>query len=112
MLLRLTPCRLDRWQSPPPIPLAVCSRIRCNGVVEIEIDLGDPRLPKSAFTADQMRQAEATSRTRLGAPRPRGSTDRLGGGAKRASATGIAFDARISFQSIWLLSDLRPGLSY
>jgi hypothetical protein len=26
-------------------------------------------LPKSAFTADQMRQAEATSRTRLGAPR-------------------------------------------
>jgi hypothetical protein len=51
------------------LTLAVCSRIRRDGVVEIEIGLGDPRLPKSAFTADQMRQAEATSRTRLGAPR-------------------------------------------
>jgi hypothetical protein len=51
------------------LTLAVCSRIRRDGVVEIEIGLGDPRLPKSAFTADQMRQAEATSRMRLGAPR-------------------------------------------
>jgi hypothetical protein len=51
------------------LTLAVCSRIRRDGVVEIEIGLGDPRLPKSAFTADQMRQAEATYRTRLGAPR-------------------------------------------
>ena len=51
------------------LTLAVCSRIRRDGVVEIEIGLGDPRLPKSAFTADQMRQADATSRTRLGAPR-------------------------------------------
>ena len=51
------------------LTLAVCSRIRRDGVVEIEIGLGDPRLPKSAFTADQMRQAEAASRTRLGAPR-------------------------------------------
>ena len=53
--------------------LAVCSRIRRDGIVEIEIGLGDPRLPKSAFTADQMRQAEATSRTRLGAPSHRRS---------------------------------------
>ena len=51
------------------LTLAVCSRIGRDGVVEIEIGLGDPRLPKSAFTADQMRQAEATSRTRLGKPR-------------------------------------------
>ena len=50
------------------LTLAVCSRIRRDGVVEIEIGLGDSRLPKSAFTADQMRQAEATSRARLGAP--------------------------------------------
>ena len=49
------------------LTLAVCSRIRLDGVVEIEIGLGDPRLPKSAFTADQMRQAEAASRARLGA---------------------------------------------
>ena len=51
------------------LTLAVCSRIRRDGVVEIEIGLGDPRLPKSTFTADQMRQAEAASRTRLGAIR-------------------------------------------
>jgi hypothetical protein len=51
------------------LTLAVCSRIRREGVVEIEIGLGDPRLPKSAFTADQMRQSEAASRKRLGAPR-------------------------------------------
>jgi hypothetical protein len=51
------------------LTLAVCSRIRRDGIVEIEIGLGDPRLPKSAFTDDQMRQAEVTSRTRLGAPR-------------------------------------------
>jgi hypothetical protein len=51
------------------LTLAVCSRIRRDGIVEIEIGLGDPRLPKSAFTADQMRQADAASRTRLDAPR-------------------------------------------
>ena len=51
------------------VTVAVCSRIRRNGIVEIEIGLGDPRLPKSAFTADQMRQAEVTSRTRLGGQR-------------------------------------------
>jgi hypothetical protein len=47
------------------LTLAVCSRIRRDGTVELEIGLGDSRLPKSAFTADQMRQAEATSRARL-----------------------------------------------
>ncbi len=49
------------------LTLAVCSRVRRDGIVEIEVGLGDPRLPKSAFTADQMRQAEAASRARLGA---------------------------------------------
>ena len=51
------------------LTLAVCSRIRRDGIVEIEVGLGDPRLPKSAFTADQMRRAEAASRTHLGATR-------------------------------------------
>jgi hypothetical protein len=51
------------------LTLAVCSRIRRDGAVEIEIGLGDPRLPKSAFTSDQMRQAEAASHTRLGSTR-------------------------------------------
>ena len=39
------------------LTLAVCSRVRRDGIVEIEIGLGDPRLPKSIFTAAQMRQA-------------------------------------------------------
>ena len=46
--------------------LAVCSRIRRDGCVKIEIGLGDPRLTKSAFTVDQMRQAKAASRSGLG----------------------------------------------
>jgi len=58
------------------LTLAVCSRIRRDGIVEIEVGLGDPRLPKSAFTADQMRQPEAASRTRLGGAR-HGRTTRI-----------------------------------
>jgi len=46
--------------------LAVCSRVRRDGIVEIEMGLGDPRLPKSSFTAAQMRQAEAAARARAG----------------------------------------------
>ena len=45
--------------------LAVCSRVRLDGVVEIELGLGDPRLPKHSFTAAQMRQAEAATRARV-----------------------------------------------
>jgi hypothetical protein len=41
------------------LTLAVCSRVRRDGIVEIEMGLGDPRLPRSTFTAAQMRQAEA-----------------------------------------------------
>ena len=46
------------------LTLAVCSRVRRDGIVEIEMGLGDPRLPRSTFTAAQMRQAEAASRAR------------------------------------------------
>jgi hypothetical protein len=48
------------------LTLAVCSRVRRDGLVEIEIGLGDPRLPKSAITAEQLRQAEAAARARAG----------------------------------------------
>ena len=51
------------------LTLAVCSRVRRDGIVEIEIGLGDPRLPKSSFTAAQMRQAEAAAQARIGAAR-------------------------------------------
>jgi hypothetical protein len=47
------------------LTLAVCSRIRRDGIVEIELGLGDPRLPKSSFTAAQMRKAETASRSRV-----------------------------------------------
>ncbi len=51
------------------LTLAVCSRVRRDGLIEIEIGLGDPRLPKSSFTAEQMRRAEAAIRTREEAAR-------------------------------------------
>lgn len=41
------------------LTLAVCSRVRRDGVVEIEMGLGNPRLPVSLFTARQLREAEA-----------------------------------------------------
>jgi hypothetical protein len=47
------------------LTLAVCSRVRRNGVVEIELGLGDPRLPKSSFTADQLRHAANATRARV-----------------------------------------------
>lgn len=46
------------------LTLAVCSRVRRDGAVEIELGLGDPRLPKSSFTVAQMRQAESATRGR------------------------------------------------
>jgi hypothetical protein len=46
------------------LTLAVCSRVRRSGVVEIELGLGDPRLPFSAVTARQLRDAEAAARAR------------------------------------------------
>lgn len=52
------------------LTLAVCSRVRRSGVVEIEMGLGDPRLPRSTFTAEEMRQA-AAARGRHGTGRSR-----------------------------------------
>ena len=46
------------------LTLAVCSRVRRDGMVEIEIGLGDPRLPAQSFTATQIRQAIAATRTK------------------------------------------------
>jgi hypothetical protein len=51
------------------LTLAVCSRVRRDGIVEIEMGIGDPRLPKSSLTAAQMRQAEAVARVRIEAAR-------------------------------------------
>lgn len=60
------------------LTLAVCSRVRRDGRVEIEIAVGDPRLPASAITAQQMRQAEAAARAK--GRRPRGSSLRTARG--------------------------------
>ena len=51
------------------LTLAICSRVRRDGYVEIEIGLGDPRLPASAITAEQMRRAEAAARAKAGVAR-------------------------------------------
>ena len=40
------------------LTLAVSSRVRKDGLPEIEISLGDPGLPKSTFTMAQLREAE------------------------------------------------------
>ena len=53
------------------LTLAVCSRVRRDGIVEIELGLGDPRLPRSSFTAEEMRQAEDAARARGGLARRR-----------------------------------------
>lgn len=46
------------------LTLAVCSRVRRDGIVEIEIGLGDPKLPARTFTAAQIRQAVAAAQVR------------------------------------------------
>ena len=46
--------------------LAICSRVRRDGLCEIELGLGDPRLPRSTFTADDLR---AAAQARRGPPR-------------------------------------------
>jgi hypothetical protein len=48
------------------LTLAVCSRVRRDGIVEIELGLGDPRLPARSFTAAQIRQAVTAARARAG----------------------------------------------
>ena len=51
------------------LTLAVCSRVRRDGIVEIEIGLGDPNLPTRSFTTAQVRQALGSSRKRAEAAR-------------------------------------------
>ncbi|MGH7080855.1 MAG: hypothetical protein ACREFV_00140 [Acetobacteraceae bacterium] len=51
------------------LTLALCSRVRRDGIVEIEIGLGDPRLPARSFTATQIREAMEAARARSGAAR-------------------------------------------
>jgi hypothetical protein len=46
------------------LTLAVSSRVRKDGLPEIEIGLGDPGLPKSTFTMAQLREAERIARER------------------------------------------------
>ena len=50
------------------LTLAACSRIRRDGFIEIELGLGQPGLPRSSFTAKQMREAEARARARTALP--------------------------------------------
>jgi hypothetical protein len=52
------------------LTLAVCSRLRRNGVVEIEIGLGSPSLPSCSFTATQIREAMAAAKAKAVAQRP------------------------------------------
>jgi hypothetical protein len=77
------------------LTLAVCSRIRRDGSVEIEIGLGDPRLPKSAFTADQMRLAEANvphaARRATSRPARPDPLISCAGGGQRASVAALTF---------------------
>jgi len=41
--------------------LAVCSRIRTDGFIEIELGLGDPKLPSRIITLRQLREAETAN---------------------------------------------------
>jgi hypothetical protein len=51
------------------LTLAACSRVRRDGIAEIELGLGDPRLPARSFTAAQIRQAVTAARARAGSVR-------------------------------------------
>jgi hypothetical protein len=43
--------------------LAVCSRIRTDGFIEIELGLGDPKLSSRTITLRQLREAETAKST-------------------------------------------------
>jgi hypothetical protein len=51
------------------LTLAVCSRVRRDGGVEIGINLGTPNLPARSFTVARIRQTMAAARTREAAER-------------------------------------------
>ncbi len=44
------------------VTLAVCSRLRLDGIIAIELGLGDPRQAARVVTAAEYRRAEARSR--------------------------------------------------
>jgi hypothetical protein len=46
------------------VTLAVCSRVRSNGFIEIELGLGDPRQAARVIPAAQLRLAEARAQAR------------------------------------------------
>ena len=46
------------------VTLAVSSRIKSNGFIEIGLSIGDPRMAGRVITAAALRRAEATVRTR------------------------------------------------
>jgi hypothetical protein len=46
------------------VTLAVCSRLRQDGVIEIELGLGDPKQAARVIPAEQLRRAEANARGR------------------------------------------------
>jgi hypothetical protein len=52
--------------------LAVCSRMRRDGFIEIELGLGNPQLGDKAITLRQLQKAEATAR-HANRPAPRRS---------------------------------------
>ena len=51
------------------VTLAVCSRVRRDGFIEIEIGLGDPRQAARRVTAAELRRAETRSQGRGAARR-------------------------------------------
>jgi hypothetical protein len=48
------------------VTLAVSSRLRSNGVIEIGLGLGDPKLAARVIDAASLRRAEAAARSRSG----------------------------------------------
>lgn len=63
--------------------LAVASRVRGDGLVELEIGLGVPSLPKRSFTAEAMRQALARVQGKDAVRRPRDAGPWRSGAARR-----------------------------
>ena len=51
------------------VTLAVCSRLRRDGFIEIELGLGDPRQAARCITAAELRRAESRSHGRRAARR-------------------------------------------
>lgn len=50
------------------VTLAICSRVRANGFIEIGIGIGDPKQAARVIPAAQLRQAEARQQNRTSRP--------------------------------------------